>query len=242
MNETRPSGSLRGRVIPAPLKRPAVRSVADAIRYGGGSSAPWSGLTREVGKFLNSERTLWQDSNRDNFERSLDAQAAAEAAARGGALAAVGHLWLARVDLNGKVHDLGLASCRVVTTAGVGFIVDAFQGLVEPENMKYHGVGTGGAAEAVGNTALTTELTTQYSASNTRPTGSLGELSGNANVFETAATITVTAGVALTEHGIFSQAATGGGVLLDRTLFSTVNLATGESLQATYDLTFTAGG
>ncbi len=30
--------------------------------------------------------------------------------------------------------------------------------------------------------------------------------------------------------------------MLDRTLFSVVNLATGESLQATYDLTIVAGG
>lgn len=245
MNETRPSGSLRGRIIPVPLKRPAVRTVEDALRYGGGlKGRPYPGT--RYGRFdkTHDRRGLitWQEANAENFQRSLAAQQAAEDAARGGAMAAVGHLWLARVDLKGRVHDLGLASCRVVTTTGVNFIVDAFQGLVEPENMKFHGIGTGGSAEAVGNTALTTELTTQYSVASTRPTGSLGELAGNANVYETAATITVSSAVAITEHGIFSQAATGGGVMLDRTLFSVVNLATGESLQATYDLTITAGG
>lgn len=56
------------------------------------------------------------------------------------------------------------------------------------------------------------------------------------------ATLTPSAPVAITEHGIFSQAATGGGVLLDRSVFSVVNLASGDSLQATYDLTFAAGG
>jgi hypothetical protein len=157
-------------------------------------------------------------------------------------MSAVGHRWLATVDGAGRQRDLGLAGCRVVTTTGVNFLVDALQGLVEPELLRFHGIGTGGAAEAVGNTGLTTELTTQYQAANTRPTGSLGELSGSANVFETSATITVSASVAITEHGIFSQAATGGGVLLDRTLFAAVNLASGESLQATYDLTLTAGG
>jgi hypothetical protein len=242
MSETRPTGRLSGVVIPAPIQRPAIRTVQDAIAAGAGSRAPWSGLTREVGKWLNSERVLWQDANFENFQRSLAAQRAAEQAAKGGAMAAVGHLWLAKVDARGKQTDLGLASCRVVTTAGVNFIVDAFQGIVEPEVMRFHGVGTGGAAEAVGNTALTTELTTQYQVSNTRPTGSLGELSGSANVFETTATVTVSAGVAITEHGIFSQAAVAGGVLLDRTLFAAVNLASGESLQAQYDLTFTAGG
>lgn len=50
--------------------------------------------------------------------------------------------------------------------------------------------------------------------------------------------------VAITEHGIFSQAATGGGTMLDRSLFSVVNLtgSTGDGLQAAYDFTITSGG
>jgi hypothetical protein len=48
--------------------------------------------------------------------------------------------------------------------------------------------------------------------------------------------------VAITEHGIFSQAAVGGGVLLDRSLFSAINLVSGDGLQTQYDLTFTSGG
>lgn len=224
--ESRPSGVLRTRVIPAPPKRPAILTVADALRYGASAMS-----------FTAKGR--YQRANATHFSRSIDAQAAAEDS---NALTLVGHLWLAKVDLKGKRIDLGLVSCRVVTTAGVNFIVDAFQGLVEPEVMRFHGVGTGAAAEAVGNTALTTELTTQYSVASTRPTGSLGEQAGNANVFETAATITVSAAVAITEHGVFSQAAVAGGVLLDRSVFAAVNLASGESLQATYDLTFTAGG
>lgn len=226
MSETRPTGRLSGQVLPAPIQRPRIRDVFSAIRYG----------TPNV---YHPDRWNWQRANADNFERSIADQRAADNAS---VMTMIGHLWLAKVDLKGRQHDLGLASCRVVTTAGVNFIVDAFQGIVEPEVMRFHGVGTGGAAEAVGNTALTTELTTQYQVASTRPTGSLGELSGSANVFETTATITVSAGVAITEHGIFSQAAVGGGVLLDRTLFAAVNLASGESLQAQYDLTFTAGG
>lgn len=226
----RPSGSLRASRIPVPLKRPKVRNLSDALRFGAGANR----LTR-LG--------WYQRANRDNFERSLaDQEQFDDGGVRSNLLGAIGHLWLSKVDLDGKVTDYGLVSCRVVTTAGVLYIVDAFQNLVEAENMKYHGVGTGAAAEAVGNTALTTELTTQYSASNTRPTGTLGEQSGNANVYETTATVTVSAAVAITEHGIFSQAATGGGTLLDRSVFAAVNLASGESLQCTYDLTFPAGG
>lgn len=219
--------------IPAPLSRPAVLSVRDAARYGGGrlgGAYPLMGRAREA-------LVHWQQQNRYHFRRSL----AAQAHAAGPQLAILGHLWLAKVDLEGRQQDFGLASCRVVTTAGVNYIVDAFQNLVEPENLRYHGIGTGTNAEAVGNTALQTELTTQYQTDNTRPTGTTGEQAGNANVYETTATITVDASVAITEHGIFSQAATGGGTLLDRSVFAAVNLASGESLQATYQLTFTAG-
>lgn len=144
---------------------------------------------------------------------------------------------------DGTITDYGVVSRRVVTTAGVGFIVDAFQNTVEVENLKFHGFGTGTTAEAVGDTALVTELTTQYAADNTRPTGSTTE-GASANIYRTVATLSPDTGgtIAVTEHGIFSQAATGGGVLLDRSVFAAVNLVAGsDSLQATYDLTFTAG-
>jgi hypothetical protein len=227
--------------IPAPPVRPAIRTVDDALHYGGGPR----GLGVKMPGFLRGSdmrrRMEWQESNADNFVRSLAAQAAVEDARRGGALSIVGHLWLATIDRFGHQQDLGLAGCRVVTTAGVNFIVDAFQNLVELENMKFHGVGTGTTAESSAQTALVTELTTQYASSNTRPTGTTTEQAGNSNVYETAATITVSATVALTEHAIFSQASNAGGTMLDRTLFSAVNLNSGESLQATYDFTLTAG-
>lgn len=135
---------------------------------------------------------------------------------------------------------LGLASLRVVTTAGVGFFVDAFQNSVELEIMRYHGLGTGTNAEAVGDTALQTELTTQYNPDSTRATGSLTE-GASANIYRTVGTNTFDASAAITEHGILSQAATGGGVLLDRSVFSVVNVASGDSIQSTYDHTQTAG-
>jgi hypothetical protein len=143
----------------------------------------------------------------------------------------------------GQVTEYGTLSTRVVTTAGVGYIVDAFQNLVELENMKYHGFGTGTTAEASGDTALVTEETTQYASDNTRPTGTTTE-GASANIYRTVGTYSPDSGGtrAITEHGIFSQAATGGGVLLDRSVFSAVNLVAGsDSLQTTYELTFTAG-
>lgn len=152
-----------------------------------------------------------------------------------------GQLSLVVLRKTGEIEPLGLASLRVVTTAGVNYIVDAFQNLTELENFKYHGIGTDSTAESASDTALGAELTTQYNPDNTRATGSLTE-GASANVFRTVGTNTVDAAVAITEHGIFTQAATGGGTLLDRSVFSVVNLASGDSLQTTYDLTVQAGG
>lgn len=142
----------------------------------------------------------------------------------------------------GQALDYGVLGTRVVTTVGVGFIVDAFQNLVEVENMKYHGFGTGTGAEASSDTGLGTEFTTEYATDNTRPTGTTTE-GASANIYRTVATFSPDSGgtLAVTEHGIFS--ASSAGVLLDRTKFSAVNLvASADSLQATYELTFSAGG
>lgn len=146
-----------------------------------------------------------------------------------------------RNNVTGQWIDYGEVCRRVVTDAGVAFIVDAFDNTVEAEIMKYHGFGTGGTAEAAGQTALVTELTTQYATDNTRPTGTQAQPS--ANVYRTVGTLDPDADVAITEHAILSQAATGGGTMLDRSLFSVINVtgAGANTLEATYDLTLTSG-
>lgn len=155
------------------------------------------------------------------------------------------HMQLQGFDAKGKpVYapiDHGVVSRKVVTDTGVAFIVDAFQNTTEIENLKFHALGTGTTAEAASQTALVTELTTAYNPDNTRATGSLTE-GASANIFRTVGTNTVDATAAVTEHAIMSQAATGGGTMLDRSVFTAVNLASGDSLQSTYDLTLTSGG
>jgi len=143
---------------------------------------------------------------------------------------------------DGSIEDYGIVGRHVVTTAGVNFIVDAFQNSVEVENLKFHGIGTGSTAEATGDTALVTELTTEYNPDNTRATGTTTE-GASANIYRTVGTNTLdgTPGAALREHGIFSQAATGGGTLLDRTVYAAITLSSGDGLQSTYDLTCSAG-
>lgn len=138
------------------------------------------------------------------------------------------------------VEDHGVVSERVVTTVGAGFIVDAFQNIVELEIMKFHGLGTGSSAEATSETALVTELTTEYTG-NVRATGTTTEFS--ALVYQTVATNTLDSGTpVLREHGIFTLNAVG--VLLDRSLFGAITLdgTIGDALTTDYRLTFAAGG
>lgn len=147
---------------------------------------------------------------------------------------------VSRVCPRGRWLYYGLASLYLVTDDGVGFLVDSFQALTEPENLKFHGIGTGTTAAAQTDSALETESTTALNPNNTRATGSTIE--NGANVYRTVGTNTVDASVSCTEHGILSQAATGGGTLLDRHVFTAIALSNGDSLQSTYDFTITAGG
>lgn len=141
---------------------------------------------------------------------------------------------------DGKWTDYGLVSTRVVTNAGVAFLVDAWQNILELEIMKYHGVGIGVVAENATDTTLGTESTTALNPDSTRATGSLAE-GATGNIFRTVGTITFDAIAAITEHGIFSQVATGGGTLWDRSVFAAINVVSGDSIQFTYEVTFAAG-
>jgi hypothetical protein len=201
----------------------------------------------EVSKYGGSQRELsdevnrWRRANWTNLARGLRKIIPARAF---GIPHFYGTLFLSLFRANGEVVDYGLASLRVVTTVGVRFICDDLNNSTTDVSLfKFHGLGTGGTAEAVGDTALVTEITTQYSTDNTRPTGTQASATVSTNAtYTTVGTITVDASVAATEHGILSQAATGGGTLLDRSLFTVVNLASGDSLQATYVLTVNSGG
>jgi hypothetical protein len=198
----------------------------------------WSLLSRAVPNSHSREVNQYRRSNFRNVLRGVRPMIIGRAFGVGVPMATL-HALVRRGS--GEIVDLGLISTRVVTDLGVGFIVDAFQNLVEVENMKYHGFGTGTTAEAASQTALVTELTTQYATDNTRPTGSTTE-GASGNIFRTIGTLSPDASVAITEHGVFSQAATGGGVMIDRSVFSAINLDSVSSLQVTYDLTFPSGG
>jgi hypothetical protein len=141
---------------------------------------------------------------------------------------------------SGEWIDYGVLSYRVITNNGVAYIVDAWQNSVEMEAMKYHGCGTTNTAENVVDSALAAESTTVLNPDSTRATGSTTESAANA--FQTVGTLTFDGSAAVVEHGLFNQAATGGGTMFDRSVFSTINVGSGDSIQFTYTCTLTAGG
>lgn len=189
----------------------------------------------------------WKRRNLPNLARGLRRLALARLAGRATGLQhPEGVLWMTVMRGDGEVEEYGLASVAVVTDVGCQKIVavmntsDASTATI----LKFHGIGTGTTAEASTDTALVTELTTQYNPDNTRATGTQ-TTGATTKVYRTVATNTLDSGTpAITEHGIFSQAATGGGSLLDRSVFAAINLngANGDGLQTTYDFTMVSGG
>lgn len=136
---------------------------------------------------------------------------------------------------NPKLDDYGVVGRRVVTNAGVTYMRDDFNaatGAADITNFNYHDSGTGIVAEAVGDTGLGTP------AGPARVAGT--QSAPSAAVYRTVATISYTATLAITEHGIFS--ASTAGTLWDRTVFAAINVVNGDGIQFTYNLTINSGG
>jgi len=155
---------------------------------------------------------------------------------KGNELAMTGKLFARKIGRDGYETNFGVVSVNSVTTVGAEWLVDSFQNSTGYEMSKfiYHGYGTSTGAESTGDTVLGTEV-------EVRSTGTAVEASSM--VFRTVAThtFTTTGGHAITEHGLFS-AATTGGTLWDRSKFAAINVSTGDSIEFTYELTVTPGG
>lgn len=134
---------------------------------------------------------------------------------------------------DGSVIRYGVLDYRVVTTAFVSFVVDQLQTETSVfGDFKYHDAGVGTTAAANGDTAIET------TDGENRATGTQTEAS--ATVYQSVGTISYTTTKAVTEHGLFNDATTG--TLMDRTVFSAINVVSGDSIQFTYSLTVAAGG
>lgn len=150
-----------------------------------------------------------------------------------GIMTALGKLEAVLIKADGSKVNYGVLGYRVVTTAFVSFVVDQLQ--TESSlfgDFKYHDSGVGTTAENVTDTAMET------TDGESRATGTQTESSATA--YRSVGTISYTTTKAITEHGLFNDASAG--TLMDRTVFSAVNVVNGDSVQFTYTLTISAGG
>lgn len=134
---------------------------------------------------------------------------------------------------DGTRINYGTIGYRVVTTAFAEFMVD--QLIAETSvwgDFKFHDSGVGVTAAVIGDTDIET------TDAESRATGS--QVESTSVIYESVGTIAYTTTKAITEHGLFSAAT--GVTLMDRTVFSAINVVNGDSIEFTYDLTVTAGG
>ena len=66
------------------------------------------------------------------------------------------------------------------------------------------------------------------------------EEGATANIYKSVATISYSGSYAITEHGLFN--ASSGGALMDRTKFPAINVISGDSIQFSFQITFSSGG
>lgn len=159
-----------------------------------------------------------------------------------GIMCAIAELELTKTLVTGEKIEYGVVGYRLVTDAGVAYIVDDLDngsGSADVSLFNFHGVGTGTNAEAAADTALQTESTTILTVNSVRATGTRSQPA--ANQYRSSGAVSFDGSGAITEHGLFTDADVGEGTLLDRSVFSAVNMASGETLTCQYTFTVTSG-
>jgi len=134
----------------------------------------------------------------------------------------------------GQWVNYGVVERRVVTTAFVNEMVDQLQ--TEDStwgDFKFHDSGVGTTAAAIGDTDIET------TDGESRATGTQTE-GASANIYRSVGTISYTTTKAITEHGLFNASTSG--ELMDRHVFSAINVVNGDSIEFTYELTVSSGG
>lgn len=132
----------------------------------------------------------------------------------------------------------GILGRKVVTTEFVDLLVDELQASAPAHtrffDFKFHDSGTGVVAEAASDTVLGTP------SGEARDSGTQVE-GASSNIYRSVATHTYAGAFAITEHGLFTAAAPTD-ELLDRTVFSAINVVSSDKIEFTYELTCSSGG
>jgi len=121
---------------------------------------------------------------------------------------------------------------NVVTNVGLNDTAEMIGGTATVDPFKYIAIGTGTTAAAASDTALEAEITTGGGERvSVTPSVSNG-------VLTLSNTFTFTAPFAITEAGVLNAAS--GGDLYGHSVFNAVNVANGDSLQITINVTYSA--
>lgn len=150
----------------------------------------------------------------------------------GGSVINVATKTVAKHIRNGNVIGERTVLNKKVTTAFVNFIVD--QLIAESSifgDFKYHDSGIGVGAEGAGDTALGTPC------GESRTTGTQVE-GAQTYEYKSIATHTYAGTFAITEHGLFNAAS--GVTLMDRTVFSAINVVASDKIEFTFTIQFSA--
>jgi len=122
---------------------------------------------------------------------------------------------------------------RVVTTEFVDFLVD--QMIAETSefgDFKFHQCGLGVTAENITDSGIETDTGISP------VTGT--QVETDHDTYKSVATMIMDATEAITEHVVMSQS--GAGTCIDRTKFGAINVVSGNQIEFTFEISFTAGG
>jgi len=130
-------------------------------------------------------------------------------------------------------YTYSLRGANLVTTAGKALVAGRINGSGSPAAATYIAIGIGTTAAAVGDTALESEITTN-GGQRAAATVSLTTTDTTNDTARLVLTFNFTGSFAVTEAGALNAASTG--TLLNRQVFSAVNVVSGDSLQVTIDI------
>ena len=132
----------------------------------------------------------------------------------------------------------------LVTDAGLNWLAQNFTGETDDVSLfKFHDSGTGTTTPAQTDTTLQTQAgpTTRATGVNTQTQSASGTGSTTPAIVQSVGTIAYVSSLAITEWGLFSQAAQGG-TMWDHRTFAAINVVSGDSIQFTYSLSLPGGG
>lgn len=144
-------------------------------------------------------------------------------------------------ELDDPVREIIARGIRLLSTvftnAGAAIVTNRIiQAGTAPKNI---GWGTGTNAAAVGDTALQTEAAPTTSGGRTVGTESRTTVTNTNDNYQVTGTVTAGSTLAITEAGLFDAVSSGN--LLIRSVFSAVNVVSGDSIAFTFGLKFVPG-